>query len=480
MASRGSVYPVILSGGAGTRLWPLSRSLYPKQLLPLTGERSLLQETTLRVESEDLFHLPMIVTNDEHRFIVAEQLREIGTVPKSIILEPVGRNTAPAAAVASLILQAEDPDAIIVLMPSDHLVMEPTVFEAAVELAVDAVNLGRLVTFGIAPTQPETGYGYIRRGVPLSGAVGCFEVAQFVEKPLRVTAESYIAAGTYSWNSGMFVFRADDFLGELGRLHPKTLDACIAAVDGSLSDLDFVRLDRNAFGEAEANSIDYAVMEQTDKAAVIPAEMGWSDVGAWGALWENATPDEDGNVTLGDVLLDDVKNSYVRSDGGRLVAVAGIEDTVVVATDDATLVVPRGEGWRVKDLVATLSERGRQEVDQHRRLYRPWGYSQEIDIGERFKVKRLVVYPGGSLSLQRHAKRAEHWVVVKGVATVVRGDETLVLTADQSTYIPLGETHRLENAEDEPLHVIEVQTGDYLGEDDIERFEDIYGRTDQT
>ena len=478
--SRGSVYPVILSGGAGTRLWPLSRSLYPKQLLPLTGERTLLQETALRVESEDLFHLPMIVTNDEHRFIVAEQLREIGTAPKSIILEPVGRNTAPAAAVASLILRTEDPDAIIVLMPSDHLVLEPTVFEAAVELAIDAVNLGRLVTFGVSPTQPETSYGYIRSGLPLSNVVGCFEVAQFVEKPDQTTAESYLAAGTYSWNSGMFVFRAADFLNELGRLQPKILDACTRAVDASQSDFDFVRLDRSAFGEVEANSIDYAVMEQTEKAAVIPVEMGWSDVGGWGALWENATRDEDGNVAIGDVLLDDVKNSYVRSDGGRLVAVAGVKDTVVVATDDATLVVPRGEGWRVKDLVATLSEHGRREVEHHRRLYRPWGYSQEIDLGERFKVKRLVVYPGGRLSLQRHAKRAEHWVVVKGVATVVRGDETLVLTADQSTYIPLREIHRLENAEDELLHVIEVQTGDYLGEDDIERFEDIYGRTDQT
>lgn len=478
MAINASVYPVILSGGAGTRLWPLSRSLYPKQLLPLTGERSLLQETALRVEAEDIFHLPTVVTNEEHRFIVAEQLREIGTAPKSIILEPVGRNTAPAAAVASLVLQAEDPDAVIVLMPSDHLVLEPTVFEAAVELAVEAVRLGRLVTFGIAPSRPETGYGYIRNGSPLHGAVGCFEVEQFVEKPDAKTAEAYIAEGTYSWNSGMFVFKAADFLAELGDAHPKTLAACRTAVDQAKADLDFVRLQKSDFEKADANSIDYAVMERTKKAAVIPAEMGWSDVGGWGALWETSNQDNDGNVALGDVVLDSVKNSYIRSDGGRLLAVAGVEDMVVVATDDATVVVPRGEGERIKDLVSILAGNERQEVDQHRRIYRPWGYSQEIDFGDRFKVKRLVVYPGASLSLQRHSQRAEHWVVVQGIATVVCGDNTLTLGADQSTYIPLGEIHRLENKENDLLHVIEVQTGDYLGEDDIERFEDIYGRTD--
>ena len=481
MAGRTQVYPVILSGGSGTRLWPLSRAQYPKQLLALTGDRSLLQETVLRIKSEDLFHLPTVVTNDDHRFVVAEQLREIGIAANSILLEPVARNTAPAAVVAAVHLAEEDPDAVIVIMPSDHLVREPAVFEAAIELGVEAVKLGRLVTFGITPTRADTGYGYIRSGTPLSDAIGCFEVSEFVEKPDAENAKRYLAEGTYSWNSGMFVFRACDFLAEYERLHPDSYAACRRAVVEATSDLDFVRLGHDAFAATEAESIDYAVMERTENAVVIPAEMGWSDVGGWNALWEVATRDKDGNAIIGDIVAEDVAGSYLRTAEGRLLAVSGVDNLIVVATDDATIVVPRdGAGDRVKGLFAELERRGRQETVQHSRLYRPWGYSQEIDIGERFKVKRLVVNPGASLSLQRHAQRSEHWVVVRGLATVVRGEETLRLHADQSTYIPLGEVHRLENAEDEPLHVIEVQTGDYLGEDDIERFEDVYGRAEET
>jgi len=434
----------------------------------------------MRVETENLFHSPTVVTNEEHRFVVAEQLRDIGIVARAILLEPVARNTAPAAAVAAIHLVENDPDAIIALMPSDHLIREHKTFEAAIDLAVEAVKVGRLVTFGITPTRPETGYGYIRTGPSLGEVLGCFEVSEFVEKPDDSRAYQFLSAGEYNWNSGMFVFRARDFLEEMERLHPRTSLACVQAVADARRDLDFIRLDRNAFVGAKAESIDYAVMERTDKAAVIPVDMGWSDVGSWNELWEVDNRDEDNNTKLGDVVTDQVKGSYLRSTGGSLLAVSGVDNIVVVATEDATLIVPRENASdHVKGLYTELADLGRLETVQHRRIYRPWGYSQEVDFGERFKVKRLVVNPGGSLSLQRHSKRSEHWVVVSGIATVVRGEKTLRLRADQSTYIPLGEVHRLENMDDEPLHVIEVQTGDYLGEDDIERFEDIYGRAEE-
>ena len=477
MARRQRVYPVILSGGAGTRLWPLSRVQYPKQLLPLTSDRTLLQETAIRVKSKDLFHPPTVVTNEEHRFVVAEQLREIDITPKSIVLEPLQRNTAPAAAVASLILSEEDPDAVIILMPSDHKIQDQNAFEAKVERALEVVPLDWIVTFGIRPIKAETGYGYIRGGLPLKGIDDCFKVAEFVEKPDLITAEHFLKQSTYTWNSGIFVFRTETFLAELKFWQVEMFHACERSVLNLHKDLDFLRLDSNAFAKINAESIDRAVMEKTNKAVVIPADMGWSDVGGWDSLWNLEAHDEDGNVKLGDVVLDGVSGSYLRSKDGKLLAVSGVEDFIIVVTDDATLVTPRIQsGDRIKRLVAALSKSRRDEVSQHRRLYRPWGYSQEVDIGYRFKVKRLVVKSGGSLSLQRHFKRAEHWVVVKGIATVVRGKETVRLGEGESTYIKLGEIHRLKNDEGYPLHIIEVQTGNYLGEDDIERLEDDYGR----
>ena len=472
------VYPVILSGGAGTRLWPLSRALYPKKLLPLNGTQSLLQDTVLRVGSETLFHLPLIVTNDEHRFIVAEQLREIGKAQRGIVLEPTGRNTAPAAAVAASIISSDDQEAIILLMPSDHIIREIMAFEAAVELAIDATEHGRIVTFGIKPEKPETGYGYIRRGNPIKAVPGCFEVECFDEKPDVTVAQAYLADDAYSWNSGMFVFKAADFLNEMERLQPDTLSICIKAVSKASSDLDFIRLDAASFATANSISIDYAIMEHTERAAIIPTEMGWNDIGGWSALWETSEQDQDGNAAIGDVFLKDVRGSYVRSEAAGLLVAYGVDDLIIVATEDATIVLPKAQASRLKDIVQELDTKGRPEVIGHRKLYRPWGYYQDIDLGERFKVKRLVVNPGGRLSLQKHSQRAEHWVVVKGVARVTCGDDIRDLLPDQSTYIPLGEVHRLENPGDEPLHVVEVQTGDYVGEDDIERFEDIYGRSD--
>ena len=476
MDSSHKVHPVILSGGSGTRLWPLSRALYPKQLLPLAGQYSMLQETVLRVGSDDLFHVPTLIANAEHRFIIAEQLREIGAVARAIVLEPVGRNTAPAAAAAALMLAADDAEAILAVFPSDHLVRDRVTFEAAVELAAEAARTGSLVAFGVPPTAPETGYGYIRRGGPVEGAVGCFRIDSFVEKPDAARAQEFLDAGGYAWNSGMFVFSAAAYLEELERLQPDMLASCRKAVASASDDLDFLRLGEDAFAGCPAGSIDYAVMEHTERAAVVPVDFGWNDIGAWPALWEIGDKDADGNVVLGDAALEDVRNSYLRSADGRLIAAIGIEDLVVVTTEDAVLIVPMDRSAEVKPLVERLGKDGRQEAEIHRRVYRPWGYYQEIDHGERFHAKRIMVKPGAQLSLQKHGKRAEHWVVVRGMARVTRGDETFDLQPDQSAYIPIGEVHRLENPGNEPLHIIEIQTGDYLGEDDIERLEDDYGR----
>ena len=471
----GRIHPVILSGGSGTRLWPLSRALYPKQLLPLLSERSLLQEAALRVADGARFAPPVVVANDEHRFIVAEHLRLAGVAPEAIVLEPLGRNTAPAVCVAALLLLAQETDALMLVLPSDHAIAAVPSFLAAVDRAARAARRERLVTFGITADRPETGYGYIRAGAPIAGADGALEVAAFVEKPDRERAEAYLAAGDHYWNSGIFLFPAALFVEELERRHPATVAACRQAVELASRDLDFLRLDRAAFAQAANLSIDYAVMEHTRHAAVVPVEMGWSDVGTWDALWQVATRDAQGNVELGDVIAEDSHNCYLRAENG-LVAALGVDDLIIVATADATLVTRRERASDLKRLVARLERAERGELTAHPLVHRPWGTYRSIHNGERVQVKHIVVKPGGKLSLQMHHHRAEHWVVVHGTAKVVRGNEELMLHEDESTYIPLGTPHRLENPGKIPLHLIEVQSGSYLGEDDIVRFEDTYGR----
>jgi mannose-1-phosphate guanylyltransferase / mannose-6-phosphate isomerase len=470
------VIPVVLSGGSGTRLWPLSRTRYPKQLLPLAASNSMLVETTRRASAPDLFAAPLVVCGDEHRFIVAEQLRIAGFKPSRVVLEPKGRNTAPAAAVASLLASADDPEAIVLILPSDHVVTDTPAFLKAVRDGLGAVKTGRLVTFGITPTRPETGYGYIRSGSALADAPGCLALDRFVEKPDRVTAERWLKEGGYVWNSGMFLFTARQFLAELERLEPAMLSACRAAVADARGDLEFLRLPAE-FADCKAAAIDTAVMEHTKAGAVVPASMGWSDVGSWQALWEIGAPDQDGNVVIGDAVLHETKNCYVRSEGPRITAVAGVENIVVVATDDAVLVVPRERAQDVKTLVDLIKSRGRSEADAHRIVHRPWGSYQSVDMGERFQVKRITVNPGHKLSSQMHHHRAEHWVVVEGTARVSCDNDTRLLHENESIYIPLGAVHRLENPGKVPLHLIEVQSGTYLGEDDIVRFSDDYGRS---
>src|SRR6266852_612118 len=473
------IHPVILSGGSGTRLWPMSRSLYPKQLLALTGERSLLQQTVLRVAGDAGFAPPLIIANEEHRFIIAEQLREIGAVADALMLEPIGRNTAPAACVAALRLAAAkapgEPDALMLVMPSDHVIGDLAAFRTATGRAAAAARAGRLVSLGIRPERPETGYGYIAAGAPIDSVEGAFAVSRFVEKPDVATAECYVASGEYFWNSGIFLFPAALYLAEIERLRPEMLAACKAALAGERAETDFIRLDKAAFAECPSDSIDYAVMEHTKLAAVVPVGMGWSDLGSWDALWEMSARDERGNALSGNVVAEATKNCYLRSEAG-LVAAVGVEDLVVVATDDAVMVAPRNRTQEVKQLVARLVRDGRDETDTLPTVHRPWGSYKGLHDGHRVQVKHIVVKPGGKLSLQMHHHRAEHWVVVQGTAKIVRGNEEMILHEDQSTYIPLGTPHRLENPGKIPLHVIEVQSGGYLGEDDIVRFEDHYGR----
>ena len=475
MAEAGKLYPVILSGGSGSRLWPLSRASYPKQLLPLTGDDSLLQETAARVADRARFAPLLVLANDEHRFVVAEQLREQGVSDARIVLEPVGRNTAPAAAVAALVIAEGDPDGIMLLLPSDHVIGDADEFHRAVGRARTLAAGDMLVTFGVQPTHPSTEYGYIKRGEALDGD-GCFRVGRFVEKPDAATAQGYLDSGAYAWNSGMFVFPVAKFLTELEAFNPAMIAACRKAVAGRRSDLDFIRLDAAAFAESPSDSIDYAVMEKTGNAAVVTADFRWNDVGAWNALWDLTDKDAAGNAVIGDVVAEDVAGCYLRNEDGGLVAALGLRDLCVVATGDAVFVAPRARASEVKALVERLAGAGRTEITSHPRVHRPWGAFTDIERGGRFKVKRLVVKPGGRLSLQRHKHRTEHWVVVEGTATVVNGDKEFSLQRDQSTYIDAGAVHRLENRTDQSLHLIEVQVGDYLEEDDIERLQDDYKR----
>ena len=468
--------PVLLSGGSGTRLWPLSREAYPKQFLALSGDRTMLQDTWLRA-APLATSAPIVVANEEHRFLAGEQLRQVGVEGAAIVLEPVGRNTAPAIAAAAMQAMVDGADPLLLVLPSDHVVRDAAAFQAAVREAMPAAEAGALVTFGIVPESPETGFGYIQAGVGQAGAgqAGVREVLRFVEKPDAATAQAWLDAGGYYWNSGMFLFRASRYLEELGRFRPDMLEAVGRAFAGAARDGDFVRLDREAFAASPSDSIDYAVMEKTGRAMVLPVDIGWNDVGSWSALWAVSGQDADGNAHNGEVIAVDSRGSYVWS--RRLVALVGVEDVVVVETDDAVLVAAKDRVQQVKDVVARLKADDRSHAVLHREVHRPWGSYDSIDQDEGFQVKRIKVKPGGRLSLQSHRCRAEHWIVVRGTARVTRDNDVFELHANQSTYIPLGAKHRLENPGTEVLELIEVQSGDYLGEDDIVRYEDVYGRS---
>ncbi len=468
------IVPVVLSGGSGTRLWPVSRKSFPKQFWPMISEHSMLADTVLRA-AHPQFTAPIVVTNQEHRFVVAEQLRNAGVRGGQILLEPVGRNSAPAIAAAALLAAETNPDAVLWIMAADAAISDLAALEVAVQSATPAAEAGYLVTFGMQPTSPETGYGYIAQGAPLEGLPGVFRLNRFIEKPDAKTAARMIEAGGNLWNSGMFMFRAGMLLGEMERYCPDVLSAVRGAMETRTRDLDFIRLGGEAFEAAPDISIDYAIAERTDKAVVVPAAIGWSDVGSWSALAEIAPKDANGNVGLGDVVLEDSVNSYARSDG-ILTALLGVRDLVVVTTQDAVLVAHKDESQNVKKIVDRLKQMKRSEADTHNRTYRPWGFYESLIQGDRFQVKRIVVWPGQKLSLQKHFHRAEHWVVVTGCASVTCDSEVRTVHENESIYLPLGSIHRMENPGKIPLTVIEVQSGAYLGEDDIVRFEDTYGR----
>jgi len=481
-----TIIPTILCGGSGTRLWPLSREQHPKQLLPLTGKRTLLQETILRLDGMQSQQIkisdePIILCNEEYRFLIAEQLRDIGCTKASIMIEPIGRNTAPALTLAAIFAEKEHPGQLLLVMPSDHIINNRTAFVDAVIQGVPSALEGGIVTFGIVPDRPETGYGYIKAD-PSMVKSKALPVLQFVEKPDTTTAKQYVASGCYFWNSGIFLLRADVWLQAVSFFMPDMLTICEQAVRNGIHDLDFFRIQKEDFASCPSDSIDYAVMEKLSRhphsgiaGYVVPLDAGWSDLGAWDAVWNIADKDAEGNAVFGDVILEDTRNSLVYADG-RIIGCVGLDNLIVVETADAVLVAHKNHAQNVKKVVTALKKSGRGEALLHRKVARPWGAYDCIDAGERFQVKRIIVKPGAVLSLQMHHHRAEHWIVVRGTAKITKGDETILLSENQSTYIPLGVRHRLENPGKVPLELIEVQSGSYLGEDDIVRFEDIYGR----
>lgn len=473
--THGRITPVLLSGGSGSRLWPLSRETYPKQLLSLLGEKTMLQQTAARVGDNTTFNAPIVVANAEHRFSIAEQLRGVGVNDATMVLEPFGRNTAPAAAVAALIASESDPDALILVMPVDHWVKDAAAFSTAMTAGVAAARQGRFVLFGVRPTSPATGYGYIGVGAALPDTTGIHAVSGFTEKPVLAMAEKLVAADDHLWNSGIFLLPVRLFIEELARLAPEVLAAARAALADATRDLDFLRLDEAAFKACPSISVDHAVMEKTRSAAVLPVDFEWSDVGSWSALWKMAGKDDAGNVTVGDVVMEGATGCYVRGEG-PLVAAIGVEDLIITATPDVVLVSTKDRDQDVSKVVNRLKADGHRSATQTQCVHRPWGYYQSIHAGDRFQVKRITVNPGAKLSLQKHFHRAEHWVVVNGTAIVTRDDEEILLRENESIFVPLGCMHRLENPGKVPLNLIEVQSGPYLGEDDIVRIEDVYHR----
>ena len=467
------IIPVILSGGSGTRLWPLSRKQYPKQYLPLAGDNTMLQETILRLSDLDNLADPIIICNADHRFLVAEQCQQIEIINPTILLEPVGRNTAPAIAAAALQSFKTADDAMLLVLSADHVIQDVEAFHQAINIASNQAQAGKLATFGIVPTEANTGYGYIKSSK--NNNDGAHKVEKFVEKPDLETAQTYLEQGNYLWNSGMFMFQADVLISELSEQSPNIVVSVIDAVTNATKDLDFIRLDKQSFESSPSGSIDYALMEKSDNVVVVPLDAGWNDIGSWSALHDIGKKDANGNVINGDVFMQDTTNTYIHANG-HMIATIGVQDLIIVDTPNATLISTKDKSQKVKNIVKQLQRQDREEQSCHRKVYRPWGWYDSIEVGKHFQVKRLHVNPGAKLSLQMHHKRAEHWVVVSGTATAINGEEVLTLKEGDSTYIPIGATHGLENKTNEQLEIIEVQSGTYLSEDDIVRFEDVYGR----